>query len=166
MHPFKDPSATDVLERVQKCIPAEQFISVLFLAEVPPVRSLALDEQWIRFKSIVLCDPVYDALGTIYGAPSAAPEIQYATRFASVGMFANVLEDGCTWGSFINSEENALEVATQALNSIVRCGFDTIESYCLTDPWSDWFIGDRIRDVTFLLGNGSAWWLFAFTDTE
>ena len=102
----------------------------------------------------------------MHGAPIEAPDIYYATKYATVGVLANFLDDGGAWGAFLDQDEDALAVANEIVSHVAYSGCDGLECYYLDSPWSDWFIGDRLCDRTFLLGRYTAWWLLAITDTD
>lgn len=166
MHPFIDPSSTDLIDRVGKVLPPEQYRSVRFMAEVPPARSLDAEEQWRRFSSIIGCGTVYEAFG-IWRGPTLVtiPDVPYATDFAVCGVLANLLSCGAVLGDFVDHDEDPLDVARSIVQTISGCGHKGLECYHVRYAWSDWFLGEFCGcDVTFLMGRNSAWWLFAFTD--
>lgn len=164
--PFNGVEPTEILAALHRdCVP-EQIVSIMFLANVPPVRSLNEREQWLRLKGILGCQTVYDALG-ISSLPIDPPgTFHYAHGLEIIGTIANLLMRGGVHRKFADDRDAALSLSREFIDPAILGQYETVESYSCRDGWCNWFIGEVILDETLLIGNRGEWWLLAVTGTD
>lgn len=159
-----DPSAVhDALGR--DCAP-DQIASVFFRVKVPPARTNAESEQWLRLRGILGCPEVYQAFG-INSLPIDIPAtFNYATGLETIGTLANLLTHGGVHRKFVDGTDDALGIAREFLDAALLRQYDLVEAYSCRDSWCDWFVGERVLDETVLIGYRDEWWLLAVTGTD
>ncbi len=166
LKPFNGADTSRILAALQRDCAPEQIVSVQFRAEMPPVRSVNEQDQWLRLKGVLGSEPVYDAMG-ISSLPIKIPAtFHYATGLETIGTLANLLMRGGVHRKFVDDFDTAITKSRAYLDDALIRSYDTAEAYSCSDPWCEWFIGEGILDETVLLGNRNDWWLLAVTGTD
>ena len=161
LQPFNGADSTPITSALEQGHLTAEIASVIFRAKVPPLRSLDPGEQWLRLKTILGCQPVYEALH-ISSLPVDVPaQYFYSKGLETIGTLANLLMRGG-----IDDGDAALALSKDFLDSAFLHQYDTAEAYSCCHAWCKWFVGDGILDETVLLGNRYDWWLLAVTGTD
>jgi hypothetical protein len=164
-NPLQRADPSQILAALQRDCEPEQIVSVQFCSEIYPVRSLNEEDQWLRLKGILACEPVYNALG-IFSLPIKIPgKFHHARGLETIGTLANLLMRGGVHAEFVGNVESAWTLSRSFFDNALHRRY-AAEAYSCSDPWCEWFIGEGMLDETVLLGNGDDWWLLAVTGTD
>jgi len=166
IHPFNGILPAAILTAIQNDCSPDQIISIMFRAQLPPVRSLNEREQWLRLNGILAAEEVYDAFG-IRSLPSDPPGTFYYSRgLETIGTIANLLIRGGVHRKFVADRQEALALSREFLDSALLRQYESVEAYSCHEGWCEWFIGERVLDETVLIGNRGEWWLLAITGSD
>ena len=164
--PFNGTDTSKILALLHRDCSPEQIVSIQFRAEVPPARTVAIEDQWLRLKSILGCLDVYKAF-EISTLPIKCPATFYYSKGLEViGTLANLLNRGGIHRCFVGDFDQALTHAREHLDDALSRDYGDAEAYSCHGAWCDWFLGEDVLDETVLLGNRGDWWLLTVTGTD
>jgi hypothetical protein len=163
---FNGADPSQILAALHRDRSPEEVMSLQFRSDAPRVRSVDMQDQWLRLKSILGCATVYDAFG-ISSLPVKPPAVfHYAVGLEAIGTLANLLVRGGVHQRFVDDNDAALSLSRCFLDKAFLGRYDAAEAYSCRGPWCDWFVGEGILDETVLIGNLGEWWLLATTGTD
>lgn len=166
MKAFGGIQPTELFERFRYECDPEQIVSVHFFAEIPPVRTLAGDDQRRRFNMIVDCHAVRNAFGDLRSPFNRKVDPKYSTKFEVIGSLANLLDFGGLHSAFAQNTDDALQSSRAFLDKLLPGNYSDAEAYTLHEGWNDWFLSDDYLDETILVGRRLEWWLLALTASD
>jgi len=166
MKAFGGIQPTELIERFRYECDDDQIVSVHFFAEVPPVRSLELDDQRRRFNMIVDCHAVREAFGDLRGPFKRQVDLGYSVKLEIIGSLANLLNRGGLHSAFAQDTNDAVHSSRAFLDALLSGNYWDAEAYTLHEGWNDWFLSDDYLDETILVGRRLEWWLLALTATD